>query len=112
MRAVLLSFLFSLATNCFSQEYDIPLGAWRLHLNYSNSKSLAEAGGRVYSAADYGVMYVDIQEHSTGSISKLNGLSGIGVNCLANDVLRKTLLIGYHDGTFDFLEDNKIVNLK
>jgi hypothetical protein len=48
--------------NVFAQENNIPLGAWRLHLNYSKIKSLAEIDERVYGAADFGVMYVDTQE--------------------------------------------------
>jgi hypothetical protein len=98
-------------SNSFAQENDIPVGAWRLHLNYSKIKSLAQIEDRVYGAADFGVMYVDVQEFSTGSIAKLNGLSGIGVNCLANDDLKKTLIIGYQDGVIDFLENSKITHL-
>ena len=80
-------------------------------MNYSKIKSLAEIEDRVYGAADFGVMYVDVQEFSTGSIAKLNGLSGIGVNCLANDEQKKTLIIGYQDGVIDFLENSKITSL-
>jgi hypothetical protein len=109
--ALLCSFSF-FAINAFAQEANIPLGAWRLHLNYSTIKSLAEIDGKVYGAADFGVMSFDPQEGSTGSLNKLNGLSGIGVNCLASDELNGILVIGYQDGTIDFLEGNKITNLE
>ncbi len=109
--ALLCSFSF-FAINGFSQEANIPVGAWRLHLNYSKIKSLAEIDEKVYGAADFGVMSFDSQEGSTGSLNKLNGLAGIGVNCLANDELKGILVIGYQDGTIDFLEGNKITNLE
>ncbi len=109
--ALLCSFSF-FAINGFAQEANIPLGAWRLHLNYSNIKSLAEIDDKVYGAADFGLMSFDSQEGSTGSLNKLNGLAGIGVNCLANDELKGILVIGYQDGTIDFLEGNKITNLE
>ena len=112
MRDVLLTLFILLSGNCIAQENDIPLGSWRLHLNYSKIRSLAEIGERIYGAADYGVMYVDTQEHSTGSLTKLNGLSGIGVNCISNDESKKILIIGYKDGTIDFLDDTKITNLE
>ena len=112
MRIGLLSILVLVMAGVCAQENNIPLGAWRLHLNYSNIKSVAEIDERVYGAAEYGVMSVDVQENSTESITKLNGLSGIGVNCIANDELKKILIIGYQDGTIDFLEDNKITSLK
>ncbi len=112
IRGALLVGLVLFTVNAVAQENDIPLGAWRLHLNYSKIKSLAEIDERVYGAADFGVMYIDTQEGSTGSLNKLNGLSGIGVNCLANDELKKILIIGYQDGTIDFLGDNKITNLE
>ena len=112
MRGAVLIFFFLVVRHSFAQENDIPLGTWRLHLNYSKIKSLAEAGEHVYGAADFGLMYVDFQERSTGSITKLNGLSGIGVNYIANDEQKKILIIGYQDGTIDFLEKEKIVNLQ
>lgn len=101
-----------ITARCFAQENDIPLGAWRLHLNYSKVKSLAELGNYVYGAAEFGVMYVDVQELSTGGLNKLSGLSGVGVNHIANDELQKVLIIGYQDGTLDFLEADKITNLQ
>ncbi|MBK5280017.1 MAG: hypothetical protein JJE09_14250, partial [Bacteroidia bacterium] len=112
MRGFLFGGLIFFSVTIFAQENNIPLGAWRLHLNYSKIGSLAELGEHVYGAADFGLMYVDTQEKSTGSITKLNGLHGIGVNCLANDVLKRILLIGYQDGTIEFLEDNKITSLE
>lgn len=112
IRGALLSGFILFMVNAFAQENNIPLGAWRLHLNYSKIKSLAEIDEHVYGALDFGVMYVDSQEGSTGGLNKLSGLSGIGVNCLGNDELKKNLIIGYQDGTIDFLEDNKITNLE
>lgn len=112
MRAVLLSLLFLITGYCLAQENAIPLGAWRLHLNYSRVKNLAQIEDRIYGAAEFGVMYLDRQEQSTGTLNKLSGLAGIGVNFIANDELQKILIIGYQDGSIDFLEDGKITNLE
>lgn len=112
MRSALLILLFLETCYCSAQENDIPLGSWRLHLNYSNIKCLAQVGEHIYGAAEFGLMVVDPQEHSTGSITKLNGLSGIGVNYIASDEQKHMLIIGYQDGTIDFLEDSKIANLQ
>jgi len=112
IRVALLCGLILFTKNSFAQEGNIPLGAWRLHLNYSNIKSLAEIDEKIYGAADFGIMTFDPQEGSTGGLNKLNGLSGIGVKCVANDELKKILIIGYQDGTIDFLEGSKITNLE
>src|SRR6478735_79665 len=111
-RIFLLCLLLVCASTLLAQENNIPLGAWRLHLNYSKIKSLAEIDNQVYGAADFGVMTVDPQEPSTGSLTKLNGLSGVGVNHLANDEQKKILIIGYQDGTIDFVKENKVTNLQ
>ncbi len=104
-------FLF-LSWASIAQENNIPVGAWRLHLNYSRIKSLAEVDGTIYGAAENGLMSVDTQDHSTGSLTKLSGLSGVGVSCIANDDQKKIAIIGYEDGTIAFLEGNKVTNVE
>ena len=89
----------------------IPLGAWRDHLPYGKCKKVAKAGSTVYCATDNNIFTYNVIDNSVQKLSKINGLSDIGVSTIEFCSEKNTLLIAYDDGNIDLLKDFKISNI-
>jgi len=95
----------------FSQSPQIPIGQWRDELPYYYCNSVAEAGNRIYSSTPYALFYFDKEDNSVNRITKIQGLSDIGINCIAYNTSAKTLVIGYTDANIDLIQNNVIINI-
>ena len=92
----------------FSQ---IPVGGWRGHFPYKSGIRVAEAGDRIYCAIKQGLFYFDQRDNSLGTLTKINGLSDIGVSAIGFSQEIKVLLIGYDNGNIDLVYSKSIVNI-
>ncbi len=94
-----------------AQSPQIPIGQWRDELPYNYCNSVAEAGNRIYSSTPYAVFYFDKDDNSINRITKIQGLSDIGISCLAYNASTKTLVIAYADANIDLIQNNSIINI-
>ena len=94
-----------------AQSPQIPIGQWRDELPYNYCNSVAEAGNRIYSSTPYAVFYFDKDDNSITRITKIQGLSDIGISCLAYNASTKTLVIAYSDANIDLIQNNSIINI-
>ena len=95
----------------YSQSPQIPIGQWRDELPYYYCNSLAEVGNRIYSSTPYALFYYDKEDNSVTRITKIQGLSDIGINCVAYNTSTKTLVIAYSDANIDLIQNNAIINI-
>ncbi|SET83737.1 Por secretion system C-terminal sorting domain-containing protein [Hymenobacter actinosclerus] len=88
-------------------------GEWQLHLPTNRALALAEAGNRVYVAAQDAFFYFDKELGTTTLLSRRDGLNDVGVSTLAYDSVGQQLLVAYQNGNLDLLrlQDGKISNL-
>ena len=107
-RFLLTIFLITFSRLSFSQ---VAVGQWQDHLPYSYTIDLAEVGNKIYAATPYALMVFDKSDNSLQKLSKVNGLSDIGVNCLGYSKDANTLVVGYTNGNVDLIEENTIYNL-
>ena len=103
----LLTLLF-LPSVLFSQ---IAIGEWRDHLPYSSTIGVADAGNLVYCATPYSLFYLDKTENSIHRLTKVNGLSDIGISKISYNKTYETLLIAYTNANIDLIKGNTIVNI-
>ncbi|MBC5992814.1 type IX secretion system anionic LPS delivery protein PorZ [Pontibacter cellulosilyticus] len=99
---------------CFVQSYgqsSLPIGNWRLHLPYNQSKAIAETADKVYVAADKGLFYYDKEFNTTQTMSKVDGLSEQQISTIAYDQGSKTLVIAYQNTNLDLIQNSKIINI-
>jgi len=94
-----------------AQSSSIPIGQWRDELPYYYCNSVAEAGNRIYTSTPYAIFYFDKDDNSVTRITKIQGLSDIGISCLAYNTSTKTLIIGYSDANIDLIQNNVIINI-
>lgn len=92
----------------FSQT---PIGTWREHLPYNKVIMAVEGGDRIYAATPQSVFYVDKKELSINTLSKVNGLSDVGISAIAYSNFTKSLVIAYTNTNIDIVKNDVVFNL-
>ncbi len=104
-------FIFFLSNSVIAQNDDnIALGEWRTHLTYFDAQSLATSQKKVYVASQNGLFFYDKEFSNLEVISRIDGLSDIGIAYLHYLPNIDQLLIAYKNGNMDFLSENEIKN--
>ncbi len=105
-----MTFLFSInAQSSHSQNPIPPIGQWREHLNYQNTIQVIR-GDNLYCATNNNLFIVD-DKNELERISKISGLTDIGVRNIGWDNLTGQLLIAYNNSNVDVLKGNTIRNI-
>lgn len=84
-----------------------PVGTWQSHAAYQSAQAVEVVGGQVYAATRYGLFYYNKTTGETAALSKVNGLSDVGVSRLYYDAQSGKLLIYYRSGMIDLLAVDK-----
>jgi len=94
----------------FAQE--VGIGQWRDHLPYDYSTRVEEFGSGVYCSTPYSMFYYDRDYNSVHRLSKVNGLSDLGVSDIALNKDQEIMVIAYSNTNVDLLfEDFTIINI-
>lgn len=88
----------------------IKVGEWRDHLSYNSCNSVAKVGNVVYASNGTGLVKYNTSDNSVEKISKINGLSDIGINLLRYNSYNNTLLVIYENANIDVLKGDEIYN--
>lgn len=118
MRQLSLTLLvFSFLGNTLAQTDTIfpplTLGEWRQHLPWQRARYVTQSTDQVYYATEWAVMELDKADRSSRFISKVEGLSDVGMNLLHYNAAAKVLLIAYTNSNLDLFypSDRSVVNL-
>ncbi|MFH2141726.1 MAG: T9SS type A sorting domain-containing protein [Bacteroidota bacterium] len=89
----------------------IAVGEWRDHLAYNKAIRVVEVGDKIYCATETAVFYLNTQDNSLTKLSKVNGLSDIGVSSIAYSQANDILIITYTNANIDMISNNTIYNI-
>ncbi len=103
---IALVFVF-IALTGFSQ---VRVGEWKDHLSYNSCNTVAKVGDVVYASNGTGLIKYTTSDASVELISKINGLSDIGIQLLRYNPYNGVLLIVYNNANIDVLKDGVITN--
>lgn len=92
----------------FSSAQDIAVGTWRTHFSYSSARIIEETSDKVFCASENGLFSIDLQDNSIRKLSKIDGLSDMGISAMKYDPFNKVLVIGYRSGLVDFVFEDAI----
>ncbi|MBU0765619.1 MAG: T9SS type A sorting domain-containing protein [Bacteroidetes bacterium] len=90
----------------------IPVRQWRDHLTYSSGIKVAIAGNKVYCATQDGLFSYNKNDNSLEKLSKVNGLSDVGISALNYSSDLNLLIIGYSNGNLDLISGSEIINIQ
>lgn len=89
----------------------IPEGSWRDELPYNQCIKVVEVGNKIYCATNNNIFTYSTNDHSIEKLSKITGLSDIGISTMEYYQNKGILLIAYNDGNIDLLSNNMITNI-
>lgn len=100
-----------LITGWLAAAQNIPVGTWRTHFSYNSAKHLAVTSDKVFCATNFGLFSRDIAEGSVRKLSKIDGLSDVGVSSIAYNANQNVLVIGYESGFVDFIFEDELLRI-
>ncbi len=108
---LLLSFLILFLFASVLKAQNLAIGQWRVHLPLNKARIVADAGNKVYCAAEDGIFSYNKDDNSLETFSKINGLSDIGISAMRYYSNRSFLFIGYENANIDILSEGGILNI-
>ncbi len=113
----LLLFLLSILGNTIAQTDTIfpplTIGEWQEHLPWQRSRYVTQSNEKVYYATEWAVVEIDKADRSSRFITKVEGLSDVGMNLLRYNAAAKVLILAYTNSNLDLFypADRRVVNL-
>ncbi len=86
------------------------LGVWVDHFPYTNTVDIIENNGIAYVATEQGLYRYELRDRSIHRVSKVNGLSDVGLSCLAYSEKYDQYLIGYENGNLDIIDGPEVIS--
>ena len=90
---------------------DFSVGTWRDHLPYSEFNQVAEIGNVLYASTPYSLLEFDNITNEITKLSTVNGLSEIGISCIAANKSYQSLLIAYNSSNLDLIKNGEVTNI-
>ena len=104
-----LVFLFLVKTAV--AQTDLAIGQWKSHLPFSNGLYVTQSDDKIYYATRYAVLEVDKQERSVRRITKVEGLSDVGVKLVKYNRGSNILVVVYDDSKVDLVSETGVLTL-
>jgi hypothetical protein len=103
--------LIFLSLSCFSQQYDVAVGGWRVHAACANSRGVETINNELFYAGHNTVLRLDLSDRSIHRIDKSTGLSDVSIACIGISSKHSSLVIGYVNGNIDIYQSGFVTNL-
>ena len=103
--------LFLLFLPLLINAQDVPIGYWKDYQSYTSASYIAEAENKIYCVTNGGLFYVNKEDNTVNRMSKVTGLSDVGVKHVAYSEALKIIVITYENCNIDLLKNNTIVNI-
>ena len=95
----------------FIQGQDVGIGNWKDYQSYNSASYIAEADNRIYCVTSGGLFYLNKEDNTINRMSKVTGLSDIGVKQIAYSEELKITIITYENCNIDLIKNNQIINI-
>lgn len=96
-------------TNSMAQS-DLAIGDWKAHLPFRKSFHVTESENKLFFAAEWGLLSLDKADNSPAFLTKVDGLSDVGLSLVKYNEPNQTLLITYQNSNIDVVREDEIIN--
>tara|TARA_B110000003_G_scaffold234164_1_gene237768 strand:+ start:9645 stop:11828 length:2184 start_codon:yes stop_codon:yes gene_type:complete len=95
----------------FIQAQDVPIGFWKDYQSYTNTSYITQAKSKIYCVTNGGLFYLNRYDNTLNRLSKVTGLSDIGVKKIAYYDSSETTIITYENCNIDLIKEGRIINI-
>ena len=95
----------------FINAQDVAIGQWKDYLSYNSAYYICESKEKIYCVANGGLYYVNTSDETINRLSKITGLSDIGVKQVAYSKELDITVITYENCNIDLVKNNQIINI-
>ena len=88
-----------------------PIGQWREHMDYRSGLRVTLSSDHVYTASKFGAFSVSFAEGEIERLSKVTGLSDVGIRSMKFNIATDQLLIAYNNSNLDIVYRNDVFNI-
>ena len=110
MKRTLLSLIILFAF-VSTKGQNVPTYRWQEHLSFQNAKCIVEVENNIYCATENGLFYYNKDDYTINRLNKINGLSDVGISCLAYDKENKIVIIAYNNTNIDLIKNESFINI-
>ncbi len=86
------------------------IGEWKAHISLNPVIKVAETPESIVAATTNGLLFADKITKKLTTLTKADGLSGIGISSIAYAPDPKILLVGYENGQMDLIRNDQVMN--
>lgn len=86
----------------------LAVGQWRVHLPSLNGIGLAETEEGIYLGTEEMVLYYDRESGEMERITRIEGLSDLGISAIRYSNEYKLLVVAYENGNVDLIDDRQL----
>ena len=95
----------------FMQAQDVAIGHWKDYLSYNSASYITAAENKIYCVANAGLFYINKNDETINRLSKITGLSDVGIKQVAYSYELDIVIITYKNCNVDLLKNNHIINI-
>ena len=95
----------------FINAQDVAIGQWKDYLSYNSASYICEEDEKIYCVASGGLYYVNKEDMTINRMSKITGLSDVGVKQIAYSKSLDVTVLTYENCNIDLIKNNQIVNI-
>ena len=107
-------FVFVVAIFCFAvsdAQSDVAVGGWKIYPNFSAGRDVDIIDNHLFYASQSGIMRINLQDNSMSSITRIEGMSDVGIQCMKANQSTKTVVICYANSNIDLYQNGRITNI-
>ena len=109
MRFLLHFFLLILVQTLYGQGGAI--GSWKQHPSSEGFVAVCNTGDYIYSGSNETLLMFSIRDNEVRTLSKNEGLSDVGISCIAHSSSEDITIIGYSNGNIDLIKRDNLINI-
>lgn len=110
MRVVLI-FIIAICCQLSTYAQKSAIGTWRTHMPYQQTIEILENGDVLYGISKYGIFSFNLNDSTFQIITKIDGLSDVGIQAAALDKGTGAIIIGYENTNIDVIIGKEIINI-
>ena len=103
--------LFLLFLPLLINAQDVPIGYWKDYQSYTSASYIEEADNKIYCVTNGGLFYINKEDNTVNRMSKVTGLSDVGIKQVAYSEELEITVITYENCNIDLIKNNQIINI-